>query len=141
PSTPKKLEKFIEEQIEQWLSLEPKNNLTAQKKLIQHLIGLWDQTSLSAKDKAAQKFTTQLGLIKSDAEALNKEHLLLKKQIEDISNELIQLQNNLQFFSNSSNENPLVVEVTSKIEKLSLKKGELEEKTNAIKSLKRTLKK
>jgi outer membrane murein-binding lipoprotein Lpp len=51
------------------------------------------------------------------------------------------LQNNLQFFSSSSNENPVVVEVTSKIEKLSAQKEALEEKSNAIKSLKRELKK
>lgn len=141
PSTPKKLENFIDEQAAQWLSLNPQPNTPAQKKLIQHLVQLWDATTLSAKDKAVQKFNTQLALIKNDATGLNKEHSALKKKIDDINTELIQLQNNLQFFSSSSNENPVVVEVTTKIEKLSAQKEALEEKSNAIKSLKRTLKK
>ena len=54
---------------------------------------------------------------------------------------MIQLQNNLQFFSSSSNENPVVQEVTTKIEKLSTQKEALEEKTNAIKTFVRRLKK
>ena len=141
PTTPKKLEHFIDEQAEQWLSLNPQPNSPAQKKLIQHLVQLWDATSLSVKDKAVQKFNTQLALIKNDSSGLNKEHSSLKKKIDEINTELIQLQNNLQFFSSSSNENPVVQEVTTKIEKLSTQKEALEEKTNAIKSLKRLLKK
>ena len=141
PTTPKKLENFIDEQAEQWLSLNPQPNSPAQKKLIQHLVQLWEATSLSAKDKATQKFNTQLALIKNDEAGLNKEHTFLKKKIDEINTELIQLQNNLQFFSSSSNDNPVVVEVTSKIEKLSAQKEAFEEKTNAIKSLKRSLKK
>ena len=141
PTTPKKLENFIDEQAEQWLSLNPQPNSPEQKKLIQHLVQLWDATSLSAKDMAAQKFNSQLALIKNDASGLNKEHSALKKKIDEINTELIQLQNNLQFFSSSSNENPVVQEVTTKIEKLSTQKEALEEKTKAIKSLKRLLKK
>ena len=141
PSTPKKLENFIYEQAAQWLSLNPQPNSPIQKKLIQHLVQLWDATSLSAKDKAVQKFNTQLALIKNDTNGLNKEHSALKKKMDEINTELIQLQNNLQFFSSSSNENPVVQEVTTKIEKLSAQKEALEEKTNAIKALKRSLKK
>ena len=141
PATPKKLEHFIEEQIEQWLSLNPRPNSPGQKKLMQYLVQLWDATSLSAKDKDAQKFMTQLGIIKKDAEGLNKAHSLQKKKIDEINTELIQLQNNLQFFSSSSEENPVVIEVTTKIEKLSKQKDALAEKTNVIKSLKRALKK
>jgi hypothetical protein len=141
PSTPKKLENFIDEQAAQWFSLNPQPNTPAQKKLIQHLAQLWDATSLSAKDKAVQKFNTQLALIKNDATGLNKEHNALKKKIDEINTELIQLQNNLQFFSSSSNENPAVVEVTTKIEKLSAQKEAFQEKSNAIKSLKRKLNK
>ncbi len=141
PTTPKELEEFIEEQLAQWFSLNPQPNAPRQKKLMQHLLGLWDTTSLSAKEKAAQRFSTQLSLIKNDEEGLNKEHAFLKKKMDDINADLIQLQNNLQFFSSSSNDNPVVVEVTTKIEKLSAQKEALEEKTNAIKALKRSLKK
>lgn len=141
PTTPKKLERFIQTQVEQWNSLDPQAHSPAQKKLVQHLVALWDKTSLTAKEKTQQKFSTQLALIKNDAEALNREHSQQKKKIDEIATELIQLQNNLQFFSSSSNDNPLVEEVNAKIDKLSKQKETLEEKTNAIKSLKRALNK
>lgn len=141
PTTPKKLETFINEQVEQWQGLNPEASSPAQRKLMQHLVGLWDASSLSAKEKASQKFATQLSLIKNDAEALNKEHASQKKKIDEIATELIQLQNNLQFFSNSSSDNPVVVEVNNKIELLSNQKEALSEKANAIKSYIRSLKK
>jgi len=141
PTTPKKLETFIEEQVEQWQGLNPNATSPAQRKLINHLVGLWDATSLSTKEKAAHKFATQLSLIKNDVDALNKEHAVQKKKIDEISTELIQLQNNLQFFSNSSSDNPMVVEVNKKIEQLSKQKEVLSEKTNAVKSFVRSLNK
>ena len=141
PTTPKKLETFINEQVEQWQGLNPEASSPAQRKLMQHLVGLWDASSLSAKEKGSQKFATQLSLIKNDAEALNKEHTSQKKKIDEIATELIQLQNNLQFFSNSSSDNPVVVEVNNKIELLSNQKEALSEKANAIKSFIRSLKK
>ena len=141
PTTPKKLESYIEATIEQWLALKPAGNTPEQKKLLSHLTQLWDSTSLSVKDKTTQKFNTQLSLIKNDVEAINKEHAFYRKKIEEINTEMIQLENNLQFFSSSSGDNPVVAEVNTKIEKLSQQKDSLAEKTNAIKSLKRNLSK
>lgn len=141
PTTPKKLENYIEQIIEQWQALNPSGNSPEQKKLLTHLTQLWDSSSLSANDKTSQKFNTQLGLIKNNAEALNKEHAFLKKKIDEINTEMIQLENNLQFFSSSSGENPVVAEVTSKIEKLSQQKSMFSDKANAVKSLKRNLSK
>ena len=139
PTTPKKLEQFIDEQVEQWLGLEPNNNNPAQKKMLQHLVGLWEATSLSKKEKTAQQFATQLSCIKEDARGLNKEYSQLKKQLEEIAQELIQLENNLQFFSSSSEDNPMLKEVNQKIAQLNQQKSNLEEKANAVKSLKRKL--
>ena len=141
PTTPKKLEEFIDEQVEQWLGLEPQNNSAGQKKMLQHLVGLWEATSLSKKEKTAQQFATQLSCIKQDAGELNKEHSQLKKQLDEIAQELIQLENNLQFFSSSSDDNPMLKEVNKKIEQLNQRKTAFEEKANAVKSLKRALKK
>jgi len=141
PTTPKKLEEFIDEQVEQWLGLEPQNNSAGQKKMLQHLVGLWEATSLSKKEKTAQQFATQLSCIKQNAGELNKEHSQLKKQLDEIAQELIQLENNLQFFSSSSDDNPMLKEVNKKIEQLNQRKTAFEEKANAVKSLKRALKK
>jgi len=79
--------------------------------------------------------------IRHDVQALNKLHNELRKEVDQLNNERIQLENNLQFFSNSSTDNPVVAEVTKKIEQLTQKKAALTEKTNAIKTLKRQLNK
>ena len=141
PTTPKKLEDFIQTQLEQWEVLQPPAGNSAQQKLLTHLAQLWKATSLSAKDRAAKQFATQLLFIRHEAQALNKLHNELRKEVDQLNNERIQLENNLQFFSNSSADNPVVAEVTKKIEQLIQKKAALTEKTNAIKTLKRQLNK
>jgi predicted nucleic acid-binding Zn-ribbon protein len=80
-------------------------------------------------------------LLKDNQEGLNKEHVLLNKKIEESKNELIQLQNNLAFFSNTSADNPVVQEVNSKIELLTNKIENWKTKVNQIKALGRELKK
>jgi len=105
------------------------------------LSGLWDQTKLTAEEKQAARFNTNLILLKDNREGLNKEHISLNKKIEESNTELIQLQNNLAFFSSTSSENPMVQEVNSKIEKLNQKIEHWKSKLNQIKSLSRALKK
>ena len=105
------------------------------------LSGLWDQTKLTAEEKQAARFNTDLILLKDNREGLNKEHISLNKKIEESNTELIQLQNNLAFFSSTSSENPMVQKVNSKIEKLNQKIEHWKSKLNQIKSLSRALKK
>lgn len=105
------------------------------------LSGLWNQTKLTSEEKQAARFKTDLILLKDNQEGLNKEHISLNKKIEESNTELIQLQNNLAFFSSTSSENPMVQEVNSKIEKLNQKIEHWKSKLNQIKSLSRALKK
>ncbi|MGB2341188.1 MAG: DUF349 domain-containing protein [Flavobacteriaceae bacterium] len=102
---------------------------------------LWDQTKLTDEEKQLARFKTDLILLKDNQDGLNKEHILLNKKIEESNTELIQLQNNLAFFSSTSSESPLVQEVNSKIEKLNIKVEQWKNKLNQIKSLSRALKK
>ena len=50
-----------------------------------------------------------------DGKQLNKEHFFLTKRIEEAKAEIRQLENNLQFFSNVEQDNPLVQEVLQNI--------------------------
>ena len=102
---------------------------------------LWDKTKLTDEEKQVARFKTDLILLKDNQDGLNKEHILLNKKIEESNTELIQLQNNLAFFSSTSSESPLVQEVNSKIEKLNIKVEQWKNKLNQIKSLSRALKK
>ena len=69
--------------------------------MLDHLVGLWEATSLSKSNdnRHVEQFATHLSCIKHDAEGLNKEHSTLKRQLEDIANELIQLENIVTFNS------------------------------------------
>ena len=136
---PQKLEEFIDEQVEQWLGLNSKTTVRDKRKMLQHLVGHSDFPL--QKEKTAQQFATQLSCIKQDAGELNKEHSQLKKAIGRNRTRTIQLENNLQFISSSSDDNPMLKEVNKKIEQLNQRKTAFEEKANAVKSLKRALKK
>ena len=58
----------------------------------------------------------QLSKAEDNVRALGNERHYIRKKIEETKNELRQLENNLQFFSNSSEENPLVQAVIKNIE-------------------------
>ena len=73
--------------------------------------------------------------IKNDEKQINNEHNSLRKKIEDIRSELNQLENNLDFFSESSTKNPLLVEVNNKINELTTKKLLVESKLKLLKSM------
>jgi CII-binding regulator of phage lambda lysogenization HflD len=72
---------------------------------------------------------------------LNKEHIQLKKKIDESKTELIQLENNLAFFSTTSSESPMMQEVNAKIKKLNDQIEHWETKVKQIKTLGRELKK
>ena len=73
--------------------------------------------------------------IKNNEKQINNEHNSLRKKIEDIRGELNQLENNLDFFSESSTKNPLLVEVNNKINELTTKKLLVESKLKLLKSM------
>lgn len=70
-----------------------------------------------------------------DSRSFDYEQIQLRKKIDEISGEIRQLENNLQFFSNVDSSNPMLRDVHKNIEK---KRSELEEfqaKMNTIKRL------
>ncbi|WP_115462481.1 DUF349 domain-containing protein [Winogradskyella aurantiaca] len=66
------------------------------------------------------KFESKLETLTSSEEgntrALDNEQNFIRKKIEDVKSEINQLENNLQFFSNVKDDNPLVKDVHSKID-------------------------
>ena len=78
----------------------------------------WNQISIPKNKLDTKKYQTKLYFIQNDKNLIKDEHNLLRKKIEEITNELNQLENNLEFFSESSTNNPLLVEVNEKIKEL-----------------------
>tara|TARA_B110000027_G_scaffold47564_1_gene52186 strand:- start:184 stop:573 length:390 start_codon:yes stop_codon:yes gene_type:complete len=112
-----------------------------QREYTDFLRGLWNKTALKGEEKVAAQFKTDLLLLKDNEEGLNKEHILLKKKIDESKTELIQLENNLAFFSTTSSENPMVQDVNAKIKKLNNQIEHWGSKVKQIITLSRELKK
>ena len=66
---------------------------------------------------------------------------MLKKKIDESKTELIQLENNLAFFSTTSSESPMVQDVNAKIKKLNDQIEHWGNKMKQIKTLSRELNK
>ena len=66
-------------------------------------------------------FDFELELSKTDSKEINKKIQTIKRKISDLEVESNQFQNNLEFFSSSSSENPLFKNVSTKIESIEKK--------------------
>lgn len=83
------------------------------------LDALFNKLGLSRQEAELLKYGNkiqQLAKTEND-EDIYRERSFIKRKISDIKAEIRQLENNLQFFSNDSENNPLVQEVVQKIER------------------------
>ncbi len=118
PGKIEELNKFINEKWENFNSIgDLKNNAdaisfnnfsTALNKLI-------DRLNLNKSDNESVKFNIKLLGIEKDPKKIKNEELVLKRKIEDINSKVLQLENNIDFFLDSSSKNPLIKEVLEKI--------------------------
>ena len=141
PLTPKKYESFILDKSSTWEKIRNNNIGNQEKFVIKFLSDKWKAVSIPKNKLEIKKYETRLYFVKNDEKLINEENNLLRKKIEDIRSELNQLENNLEFFSESSNTNPLLLEVNNKIKDLNNKKLDVESKLKLLKSvLNQTLK-
>ena len=83
------------------------------------LDGIFKKLGVSQKESELMKYGNKIQqLAKAHSEnALYKERTFIRRKIEDSKNEIRQLENNLQFFSNASGDNPMVKDVIKKIDR------------------------
>ncbi len=67
-----------------------------------------------------------------DSRKGNSEEQILRKKISDLQNESIQFENNLEYFTDSSNDNPLFKDVSSKLTAINDKIEVFKKKLNKI---------
>ena len=70
---------------------------------------------------------------------MSREIQNIKRVIEEFNSEARQLENNLDYFSNSSSDNPLLTEVTSKLDRLKSEIEKHKEKLIGLRKLKREM--
>ena len=105
------------------------------------LDGLFEKLSLSKKDSDMMRFNNRIDQLSesNDTRKLDNEKIFLMRKIEEVQSEIFQLENNIQFFTNTKNakkENSIVTEVRKSIEKHKEELAVLKEKLRQLRNLK-----
>ena len=129
--------KALKDFSKQWNALGrvPKNKRFIDKDFIKKLSQLFEGLGVDEDELKVFKYTNKIQELSKDPKALKNEISFVRKKIEDISSEINQLENNLQFFSNVEDDNPMVMEVKNKIEKQKNKLDEWNKKLSNIKKV------
>ncbi len=111
----------IKENIATWKGIGrvpyKKKNIEAEYNKI--LDNLFQQLNLSRKETELIKYDNKLNTLsnQTDDRAIRNEQSFIRKKIDEVNAEIRQLENNLQFFKNAKDDNPLVIDVLKNIEK------------------------
>ncbi len=125
--------------INEWKTLGsvPYKKRKIEEEFSQILDGMFAKLNLNKKEAELIKFDNKL----AEISAQNNERLLLdeksfiRKRMDELKSEILQLENNLQFFKHADKSNPMVADVYKKIDKFQNDLGLWKEKWNKIKSL------
>ena len=98
-----------------------------------------ESSAMNTEIKKEAKNHIQFFSIKDDENELNREIQNIKKKIDEVRSEIRQLENNMDYFSKSSNKNPLLSDVTTKLEELKSKEKNLKDDLVPLRKMKRDL--
>ncbi len=111
----------IKTQINSWKTIGrvPRNKRQIESDFNEVLNDLFNALDLNKTETELIKFDNKLDQLASgdDSRAIDNERVYIQKKVDGIKGEIIQLENNLQFFSNVKSDNPLVKEVHKNIKK------------------------
>ncbi|WP_010253560.1 DUF349 domain-containing protein [Myroides injenensis] len=129
----------IKNHINNWKSIGrvPLNKRFIEGKFNKVLDVLFDKLNLSKRETEAVKFNNRLEslLETNDKRKLQGEVNFIQRKIEEINNDIRQLENNLAYIQNPTDNNPLVKEVLKNIDKLKDDSKIWEDKLEQIKNI------
>jgi len=106
--------------IEEWklIGRVPFNKKNITQKFNKILDAIFKKLDVSRQESELLKYGNKIQqLAKADNErAISNERTFIRRKIDESKNEIRQLENNLQFFSNASEDNPLVKDVIKRVE-------------------------
>ena len=112
---------IIKDFISSWKAIGrvPYNKRFIDGKFNKNIDGLFNKLDITKSESELLKYDNKLESLASasDKRLLDNEHNFLRKKIDEIKAEIIQLENNLLFFSNVDDNNPLVKDVHKNIER------------------------
>jgi len=136
---PKKDLETIKEKISEWKSIGnvPYNKRFIEGKFNKTLDELFNKLKMDRSELEMIKFENKLENLQKpdDTRLLDNEHNFIRKKIDEVRGEINQLENNLQFFSNVDEDNPLVKDVLNNIERHKETLNVWEEKLKKIKEM------
>lgn len=110
----------INEAIQKWRDFgeTPRSVRHIESKFYKHIDKLLEGLSMSKEEIAMLKFKNLVDgyLAQKDGHKLNSEQMSVRKKIDELNKEIQQLENNLSFFSNAKDDNPLMINVRTNIE-------------------------
>ena len=111
----------IKAHIEQWKSLGrvPFTRRHVEGKFNKVLDALFDKLSLSKKESEMLRFSNKIDQLADadDSRKLESEKIFIIRKVQEVKSEILQLENNIQFFAHAKKDNPLVKEVLKNIDK------------------------
>ncbi len=121
---PKDKEKGVEtikEQIKEWQSLGrvPNDKRYIEGKFQKTIDSLLSSLKVDKKEAELIKYENKLDSLNDseNSKHLDNERIYIRKKIDEVKGQINQLENNLQFFTNVDDDNPLVKEVHTNIKK------------------------
>ena len=127
------------EAINSWknLGVLPRNARHLDSKFNKQIDKMLDTLSLDKKEISMLKFTNVVdGYAQdNDTRKLESEQFFIRKKIDEVVKEIQQLENNLGFFSNATDDNPLVINVKNRVEEFKEDLAIWKEKLSYIRSL------
>ena len=102
---------------------------------------LFEKLSLSKKDTEKVRYSNRVDNYggSDDSRKLDNEKIFIMRKIDEVQSEIFQLENNIQFFTNTRNakkENSIVLEVRKNIEKHKEELATLKDKLKELRSIK-----
>lgn len=113
--------KSIKEFIVEWKKYGhvPFKQKSINQKFNKIIDALFQKLDISQQESELLKYGNKIQQLKQDdnqERAIQNERAFIRKKIDESKNEIRQLENNLQFFSNASENNPLVQDVIKRVE-------------------------
>ena len=107
--------------IENWKAIGPVPQVRRhiEGKFNKILDALFDKLSLSKKETELVKYNNRLEQMveTGDKRKIQNEITFVQRKIEEVTSEIFQLENNMQFFSNAKSDNPFIKEINKNIDK------------------------
>ena len=136
---PKEDIKIIKAKISEWKEVGrvPYNRRYIEGKFNKVLDKLFEQVDIGRKEAEMMKYENRVQALDEadDDRKIEKEENFLRKKISDTKAEINQLENNLQFFSNVDETNPMVREVLKNIERHKVQLETWKAKLKKVRSL------